>query len=117
LTVTDWEAVPPALVAEQVKVVPEVSDVTAEAPHPVVDVTADCGSLTAHETETLLVYHPLFPRVPTMLGVITGGVVSGAAVTRSVNDSLLVVPVPPVLVVDTTVSPGVAESAAVTVTF
>jgi hypothetical protein len=76
LTVTDWEAVPPVLVAEHVKVVPVVSVATFDVPHPVVDVTADWASVTVHETDTSLVYHPLLPRVPVTVGVMVGGVVS-----------------------------------------
>ena len=89
LTVTDWEAVPPLLVAEQVKVVPVVSDATVEAPHPVVDVTADSASATVHETDTLLVYHPLFPRVPVTVGVMTGGVLSQATVVHDTSSSVV----------------------------
>ena len=78
LIITGTELVPPALVAVQVKVVPAVSAVTlwGRAGVYVVEVMGDSSSVTVHVTSTSLVYHPLLPRVPVILGVITGGVVS-----------------------------------------
>jgi hypothetical protein len=81
LMVTDWEMVPPALVAVQVKVAPPVSVLTLPAPHPEVDVTLESGSLTIQPIPTLLTYHPLAPRVPVTVGAITGGVLSHDPVT------------------------------------
>ena len=72
--VTDWVVVPPALVAEQVNVVPVVSAVTAVAPHPVVDDTAESGSSDAHEMWTSLVYQPFVPSVPVIVGTTVGPV-------------------------------------------
>ena len=40
------------------------------------DVTADSSSFTDQLTVTSLVYQPLLPNVPLMLGVMTGGVTS-----------------------------------------
>jgi hypothetical protein len=79
LIVTDWEAVPPALVAVHVSVVPVVSDVIVVEPQPDEDEIAESGSVTVQLTVTLLVYQPLFPSVPLTLGVITGGVLSAGA--------------------------------------
>jgi hypothetical protein len=80
LTVTDCELLPPALVAEQVKMAPAVSLVTELLPHPVCDVIVDWASVTVQLTDTLLVYQPFVPSVPLTVGVITGGVVSAATV-------------------------------------
>jgi hypothetical protein len=74
--VTDLLLLPPLLVAEQVKVVPEVSAVTEIAPHPFVALTTDSASVTVQVKFTSLVYQPLLPSVPVIDGVITGGVVS-----------------------------------------
>jgi hypothetical protein len=76
LIVTDWLAVPPALVAVQVRVVPVVSVVIVVGPHPEVDVIDDSGSLTVQVTVTLETYQPFAPRVPLTAGVMTGGVAS-----------------------------------------
>ena len=76
LIVTDWEAVPPPLVAEQVTIVPVVSTDTVVEPQLVVLETVDCPSETVQVTVTLEVYQPLLPSVPWTSGVMTGGVVS-----------------------------------------
>ena len=76
LMLTLCEAVPPALVATQVKVTPGVSVVTLCVLQPTVMEIADSSSTTLQDTLTLLVYHPLLPRVPVMFGVMTGGVLS-----------------------------------------
>jgi hypothetical protein len=81
LMVTELEIVPPELVAVQVKVTPRVSVLTLPAPHPEVEVTLESGSLMIQPMLTLLTYHPLDPRVPVTLGVITGGVLSHVPVT------------------------------------
>ena len=80
LIVTLWEAVPPALVAVQVKVLPAVSAVMFVEPHSMSVVTVDSGSVTVQLAVTSLVYQPLLPRVPVMVGVMTGGVVSAVMV-------------------------------------
>jgi hypothetical protein len=77
LIVTEFELVPPALVAEHVNVVPEVSVLIVVLSHPVFDVIVDSLSTTVQLTVTLLVYQPLLPSVPVIVGVITGGVESG----------------------------------------
>ena len=71
LTVTDLLAVPPVLVAEQLNVTPVVSTVTKEAEQPVWVVIAESGSLTLQATLTSLVYQPLAPSVPVMVGAMT----------------------------------------------
>ena len=77
LIVTETEAESPApFVAEQVKVAPAVSAVRVVGVHPVEDAMPDSGSVTFQLTVTLLRYHPLFPTVPVIWGLITGGVVS-----------------------------------------
>src|SRR5258706_8276680 len=63
-------------VAEQVRVVPAVSDVRFVVPQPVEEAMPDCGSVTLHATVTAPLYQPLTPSVPVTIGVITGGVVS-----------------------------------------
>jgi hypothetical protein len=78
---TDWLEVPPALVAEHVSVVPDVSLEIVVEPQPVVEVTVDCASVTLHETVTSLVYQLLLPSVPLTFGVITGGVESVGTTT------------------------------------
>jgi hypothetical protein len=75
--VTDFVVVPPALVAEQEKVTPVVSLVTELLTQPVFELITDSGSVTVQVRVTLEMYHPLFPSVPLILGVITGPVVSG----------------------------------------
>ena len=84
LMITCAELVPPALVAEQVNVIPAVSVVTELDSQPVVELTADSGSVTVHATPTLLVYQPLFPNMPVTLGVMSGGVESVGARTLTV---------------------------------
>jgi hypothetical protein len=83
LIVTDSLVVPPALVAEQVRVVPPVSVLIVVGPQPDEDEIVDSPSVTDHETVTLLVYHPLFPRMPLTFGVIAGGVESNAVVAHA----------------------------------
>jgi hypothetical protein len=76
LIVTDWDEVPPALVAWHVRVVPVVSVLMVVELQPLVDETVDSGSLTVQLTVTSLMYQPFVPNVPLMLGVMTGGVES-----------------------------------------
>ena len=113
LIVTEFELVPPALVAVQVRVVPVVSAVSVVALHPEEEVMADSGSLTVQLTFTLLVYQPLLPAVPVTLGVMTGGVVShGLAVTFNVPFPLALSPLLSALVAFTVklaIPPGVAH--------
>ena len=78
LIVTDRVAVPPRLVAVQVNVTPDVSEVTLVVPQPVEELTADSASITDQLTPTLLVYQPPFPSVPVTVGVIVGGVPSSS---------------------------------------
>ena len=66
--------------------------VTVCGVHPVVAVTADSGSVTAHETLTLLRYQPFVPSVPVTVGVITGGVVSTATVSDAPGATGVVAP-------------------------
>jgi hypothetical protein len=82
LIVTDCDAVPPALVALQVSVVPAVSAVIVMGPQPLVLVTVLSGSVTVQDKSTSLTYQPLLvPAVPVITGVITGGVPSVGADT------------------------------------
>ena len=77
LMVTGTDAVSPTpFVAEQVRVTPAVSVVNVVEVHPEDDAIPDSGSVTFQETVTVLRYHPLFPKVPAIAGVMTGGVVS-----------------------------------------
>ena len=76
LIVTDCELEPPALVAEQVRVVPEVSALIRVEPHPVEEEMADSRSVTVQLTVTSDTYQLLAPRVPLTFEVMTGGVVS-----------------------------------------
>jgi hypothetical protein len=76
LIVMEFEAVPPALVAVQVKVVPAVSEVTVSGAQPDEELMGDSVSVTLQFTRTSLVYQPLLPTVPLTFGVMTGGVVS-----------------------------------------
>ena len=79
LTVAEADALRPTpFVAEHVSAVPDVSVVSVVGLHPEDDVTPDSGSETVQVTVTLLVYQPLLPRVPAMVGTTTGGVVSTA---------------------------------------
>jgi hypothetical protein len=76
LIVTHCEFDNPALlVAEHVKVVPAVSVEIVVEPQPLED-AVPLTEETVHVTVTLLVYHPLLPRVPEIFGVMAGGVVS-----------------------------------------
>src|SRR5512147_1326115 len=84
MIVTDCEAVPPALVAVQVSVVPVVSVVMLVVPQPEVLEMVDSLSTTLQLTLTLLVYQPFVPSVPVTVGVITGGVVSETRATLTV---------------------------------
>ncbi len=77
--VTLCEAVRVLVSASQVKVVPAVSVSRVTGSQPVVPVTVDSGSVTVQLTVTSLTYQPLLPGVPLMLGVITGGVLSGTS--------------------------------------
>lgn len=79
LMVTDWEFVPPALVAMQVRTVPFVSAVSEVEEQPVLEEIADSASVTVQLTLTLLLNQLLLPRVPVIFGAITGGVVSVVA--------------------------------------
>src|SRR5882757_7375574 len=74
LMVTDSEAVPPSLVAEQVNGVPTagVSELIIVGSQPVFVEIADSASTTPHVTLTSLVYQPFAPRVPVTVGVMTG---------------------------------------------
>ena len=69
---TDCVVVPPAEVAVQVKVLPSVSVVTADASQPVVAPTAELASVTDQEIWTSLLYQPLVPNVPDTLGETVG---------------------------------------------
>ena len=92
LMVTDCSFVPPALVAEQVRVAPVVSEVIVVGPQSLVFVTVDSASVTVQLTSTSLTYQPLLPSVPLTFGVITGGVVSdgggGAETVRLMVNAL-----------------------------
>jgi hypothetical protein len=82
LIVTLWIVVPPVLVAWQVKVTPVVSVATVWRSQPTCMVTVDSLSTTDQLTLTVLVYQPLFPSVPLILGVMIGGVVSALLMVR-----------------------------------
>jgi hypothetical protein len=91
------------LVAEQVKVVPVVSEFSVTVPQPVDEEMPDSGSVTVQLTVTTLLYQPLAPTVPLTFGVITGGVVSVgepavAGVTIAVKSSALAAPPGPLQV-------------------
>ena len=82
LIVTEAEPERPALfVAEQVSVVPDVSEVRLEAVQPVEVLMPDSVSVTVQLTVTSLVYQPFDPAVPEMDGVITGAVLSKMVVS------------------------------------
>src|SRR6188474_545781 len=82
LIVTETEPERPELfVAEQVRVVPVVSEVKLDVLQPVEDAMPDSPSVTVQLTVTLLVYQPLAPNVPEMDGVTTGAVVSEIVVS------------------------------------
>jgi hypothetical protein len=80
VTETEWER-PPLLVAEQVSVMPAVSDVRFNAVQPVEEEMPVSGSSTDQLTVTSLVYQPPDPKVPPTLGVITGAELSSANVS------------------------------------
>ena|ERR1019366_7561988 len=63
-------------VAEQVRVTPAVSVDNVVVEQPAEDAIPDSGSVADHEIVTPLRYQPFWPRVPEILDVITGGVVS-----------------------------------------
>ena len=75
LTETAFES-PATLVAEQVMVIPGVDVESSTVLQPEDDAMPDSGSVTLQETETGLIYQPLFPNVPLTVGMMTGGVVS-----------------------------------------
>lgn len=68
-------------------------------PQPESMTTADSGSVTVQATETSLVYQPCRPTVPVMTFVITGGVVSGGALSTHVYVPVIVDVEPEVLLV------------------
>src|SRR4051812_39911143 len=71
LTATCCEFDRPApFVAEHVKVVPEVSVVSAAGPQPVDEPMPDSASATVQFTDTALRYQPFEPAVPETCGVI-----------------------------------------------
>src|SRR5262245_14076311 len=64
------------LLAEHVNVTPVVSVVRFDALQPLDEAMPDSASVTDQVTVTLLVYQPLEPAVPEIVGVITGAVLS-----------------------------------------
>ena len=77
MMMTELDDVPPALVAVQVSVTPPaVSEVTLAASQPDDEDMVDSGSVTFQLTFTLLVYHPLVPKVPLIFAAMIGGVES-----------------------------------------
>ncbi len=74
LKVRENDVVPPGLVAVHATVVSAVSVLRTWFSHVVL--TADSGSVTTNEIETLLRYQLLVPAVPVIVGVMTGAVVS-----------------------------------------
>src|SRR5918998_2014172 len=68
LIVTDWLFVPPALVAVRVKGTLCVSLATVVLSQPGCELMVDSASTTLQLMVTSLVYQPLLPRVPAMLG-------------------------------------------------
>jgi len=81
MIVTDCVAMPPALVAEQVRRRPLVSVMTELGSQPVVAEIGDSGSLSDQLTRTSLLYQRLLTSEPAIDGVMTGGVVSGGGVS------------------------------------
>ena len=81
LMVTLWLAVPPVLVAAQVKVSPAVSALTVTGSQPLWLLMTDSASTTLQLRDTSLTYQPLLPSVPTTLGVMIGAVVSAGGLT------------------------------------
>lgn len=79
-TVTEDELVKPdPFVAEQVTVVPVVSEVRVRLSHPVEEAMPDSGSDTDHAIVTSLTYQPLFPEVPVAEEEMIGAVVSAGS--------------------------------------
>ena len=77
LTVVETELDRPApFVAEHVKVTPAEFAESVVVLQPVEDATPDSASVTLQATVTSLVYQPPLPDVPTICGIITGGVMS-----------------------------------------
>src|SRR5207253_469791 len=76
LILTDPELVPPALVAVQVKVVPEVSVVWVTVTHPLLEEIEDSGSVTDQVMVGLLLFQPAALGTGETLAEITGGVLS-----------------------------------------
>jgi hypothetical protein len=89
LIVTDCEALPPALLAEHVSVVPDVSALIVVGSQPLLDTISDSASATAQLTATSLVYQPFWPSVPDTAGAISGGVLSLAPLIVSVPFALV----------------------------
>src|SRR3972149_2611356 len=77
VTEAEFERPTPS-VAEQVRVAPVVSLVRFDAVQPLEEKIPDSASENAQLTDTSLEYQPLLPEVPLTLGLMTGGVVSGA---------------------------------------
>ena len=86
LIVTDFVLVPPALFAEQVYVLPFVSEIMDTLAQPLFDWIRDSGSVTVQSSRALVVYQPLLPNVPVTSAAMFGGVVS-AAITDEATDN------------------------------
>src|SRR5262245_40410189 len=99
LMVMECEAVPPALVAVQVKTMPAVSELTDCVSQPDEDSIGDSESVTLQLKRVSLVYQPLLPTVPLTFAVMTGGVVSVGesdvtdAWSSTVNTKLCLLPI------------------------
>src|SRR5215212_1906507 len=98
--VTDWLLVPPALVAEQISVVPAVSVLMVVGSQSIRAVMVDGLSTTLQLTETSPTYQPSLPGVPVTSSVISGGVVS-----KGEDTSATVCP-PPAAMAVTPLSPA-----------
>lgn len=84
-------AVPPALVAVQARVCPmPLVEITTDGHAG--EVIADWASVALQDTVTGPINQPFWPIVPVTVGVITGGVVSGAAKTVTTKLALLLLP-------------------------
>src|SRR4051794_2884465 len=83
LMVTDLDAVPPALCALQVNLIPRVSFVTVLGPQPLVEVTGEPASLTVQRRLTffLRLYQPWRPFGFVPFSVMAGG--DGSVAMRS----------------------------------
>src|SRR4051812_26475424 len=101
LIVTDVDVEPPPLVALQLKTIPVVSAATVTGPQSTWDEISESGSATAQVSFASVVYQPLALSVPTMTGVMVGGVVS-----TEMDPPLEIVLVTPLLV---TVTPSPAR--------